>query len=406
MKGKAKHKITSLREIVSLGTLGTVGNLAAFALPVIVGALVDSLGLNAREGGFVGTAEMVGLGMGTIVFSRVILTVSWRKFATFAILLLAVTNALAPYATDLYVLYGLRVLSGLGGGMLISMGAAGLSSTRSPERVLGSIAIISMLFAGAMLYLLPMIQQAAGIKVMFLTIALINLSLLFAVPLLPPKSPYVAALESSDNEVLNPAGTGAAEAQELPAPTGSPLIRLSTLAGIFLYFTAAMAFWVYVERVGVAAAYTTEQVAQVLGTSQLFGAAGAMTAAILGTRLGNRILPVAFGTLLAATCAFLMTRESQLAVYAIAACGFIFTWSVLYPYFMGIGISLDPSAKLVSYSIVLQTVGKAAGPWLAAMLVTEDSFAPVYWLCCVLFVASLITLLPATLTTDRKLRRV
>lgn len=405
MQAPVKHHIESLREIVSLGTLGTVGNLAAFALPVIVGALVDNLGLNTREGGFVGTAEMIGLGVGTAVFSRVILTVSWRKFATLAILLLALTNAVAPYATDLNVLYGLRVLSGLGGGMLLSMGAAGLASTRFPERILGTVAILSMLFAGAMLYLLPLIQQAAGVSALFMTVALINVSLLIAVPLLPAKSPYVAAIETLDHLAPEPAAAKDSEsASELLAPAASPLIKLSTLAGILLYFTAAMAFWVYVERVGVAAAFTTEQVASVLGISQVFGAAGAMTAAILGTRLGNRILPIAAGTLLAAGCAFLMTENSQLTIYAIAACGFIFTWSLLYPYFMGIGISLDPSAKLVSYSLVLQTMGKAIGPWLAAMLVTDTDFSPVYWLCCGLFIASLLALLPATLITDRMLR--
>lgn len=404
MQSTVKNYIESLREIISLGTLGTVGNLAAFALPVIVGALVDNLGLNTREGGFVGTAEMIGLGAGTMLFSRVILTVSWRKFATLAILLLAVSNALAPYVPDLYVLYGLRVVSGLGGGMLISMGAAGLSSTRFPERILGTVAVVSMLFAGISLYVLPMIQQAAGVNAMFMAIALINLSLLFAVPMLPAKSPYVAALETIDVDALKPEHEEAKDVPEELMPAGTKLIRLSTLAGIFLYFTAAMAFWVYVERVGVAAEFTTEQVARVLGISQVFGAAGALSAAVLGTRLGSRIPPVAFGTLLAACCAFLMTRDSQLAVYAVAACGFIFTWSLLYPYFMGIGISLDPSAKLVSYSIVLQTVGKALGPWLAAMLVTDTSFAPVYWLCFGLFIASLITILPAALRTDRRLR--
>ncbi|RME65197.1 MAG: MFS transporter, partial [Alphaproteobacteria bacterium] len=300
---KIDYFITKPMEIVSLAALGTIGNLAAFALPVIVGGLVDHMALDTRQAGFLGTAEMIGLGLGAMLFSGVILKVSWRKFALAAVLVIAAANMATPFANGLVTLYGARLLSGLGGGMLLALGAAGLSSTRTPERVIGSVAIASMLFAAVVLYGFPLLLKQAGITAMFFTIAGINLALSMLVATLPRKSPYIAALEASDAAGPPSATIGAtqAKAQAATAAIERPglLIGGSTLSGIFLFFTGAMAFWVYIERVGVAAAFATEHIARVLGLSQIFGALGALMAVLIATRLGNRLVPMGFCIVLA-----------------------------------------------------------------------------------------------------------
>ncbi|RME68380.1 MAG: hypothetical protein D6782_01205, partial [Alphaproteobacteria bacterium] len=103
-------------------------------------------------------------------------------------------------------------------------------------------------------------------------------------------------------------------------------------------------------------------------------------------------------------CALIVAMEPSVLLYGIAACGFIFAWDFLYPYLMGVGISLDPSAKLVSYSLALQTIGKSIGPSLAALLVVGSDFSGAYWMCFGLFAGSLACLLPAIVHTDKKLR--
>ncbi|GAB4147842.1 MAG: hypothetical protein Tsb0016_18640 [Sphingomonadales bacterium] len=399
---KVDYFITKPMEIVSLACLGTIGNLAAFALPVIVGGLVDHMALDTRAAGYLGTMEMIGLGLGAMLFSGVILKMSWRQFALIAVFLVAAANIATPYAFDTISLYAARLVSGLGGGMLLALGAAGLSSTRSPERVIGSVAIASMLFAGVVLYAFPLLLKQWGLTTMFFTIAGLNIFLSLLVFKLPRKSPYVAAMESKqavDEKAANEA------AQKPVKPVRPPLLlSISTLSGIFLFFTGAMAFWVYIERVGVASSFATEQIATVLGLSQVFGALGALLAVLIATKLGNRLAPMAFCIVLAVICALLVTLEPSVLVYGIAACGFILAWDFLYPYLMGVSIALDPSAKLVSYSLALQTIGKSLGPTLAALLIIGTDFSGAYWMCFGLFAASLVCLLPAILHTDKRLK--
>lgn len=389
-------------EIISLACLGTIGNLAAFALPVIVGGLVDHMALDTRAAGYLGTMEMIGLGLGAMLFSGVILKMSWRQFALIAVCLVATANIATPYAFNTISLYAARLFSGLGGGMLLALGAAGLSSTRSPERVIGSVAIVSMLFAGIVLYAFPLLLEQWGLTTMFFTIAGMNMLLSILVFKLPRKSPYVAALEARQSKDGEAPGK---PAQKTFKPVRPPLLlSISTLSGIFLFFTGAMGFWVYIERVGVGASFTTEQIATVLGLSQVCGALGALLAVLIATRLGNRLAPMAFSIVLAVICALLVTMEPRVFMYGIAACGFILAWDFLYPYLMGVGIALDPSAKLVSYSLALQTIGKSMGPTLAALLVVGTDFSSAYWMCFGLFAASLVCLLPVILHTDKRLK--
>jgi predicted MFS family arabinose efflux permease len=392
-------KITRPVEIVALALLGMIGNIAAYALPVNVGALVDSMKLAPRMAGFIGTAELVGLAAGSVAFSALILRVGWRRFALAGLIMTVIGNLITPYIGWVPLLMVVRALSGLGGGMLLSMAAAGLASTRQPERVLGAAAIASMLFSGAILYSFPLIAAHWGAPMLFFTIAGINVAAMAMLPGVPERSPYIGdgkniSPAQPDNEPISMAQFGT-------APIG---IAISTLSGIFLFFTAAMGFWVFFERAGVAAKFSTQVISTALGSSQLVGAVGAIAAATIATRLGNRMIPVGVSILLAAAAAVAMVMPLTSLTYALAAYAFIFGWAFLYPYLMGIGISLDPSARLVSYSLVLQTAGKAIGPTLAAMLVVGTNFVPVYWMALGLFLASLGCLVPAVLYTDKALR--
>ena len=118
--------VTKPAEIISLGVMVTIGNLTPYALPVIVGALVDHLHLEPRLAGYLGTAELIGLGLGAAIFSAVILKVSWRLFALSAIILSILANVATPCAGGVPMLFAIRFFSGLGGGMLLAMAAAGL----------------------------------------------------------------------------------------------------------------------------------------------------------------------------------------------------------------------------------------------------------------------------------------
>ena len=376
--------------------LGIIGNLAAYILPVIVGGIVDYLNLTVQQAGYAATAEMAGLGIGAFSFSFVILKVSWRFFALLALILVTVANIITPHLNDPYMLMAVRLLAGIGGGMLLGVGNSGLASTTAPERIMGMVVVLSMLVAALALYIFPLLLAADGIKTMFFAIAGINVFLSLFVFGVPARSPYSANQQAAQEH--------GSESVVGSNDIASSRLRWIALAAVLLFFMAAMSFWAYVERVGSASEYPVEFIARVLGSSQLAGAAGALLPVFLALRLGGRLIPMSGCICLAMCCSILMIGGIGNYGYAIAACGFIFAWDAFYPYLMGLLISLDRSAKLVSYGLGVQTLGKSVGPAVGALLIAGDDFDAVYWFCLVCFAVCLLLFFPAISYSDKFIR--
>lgn len=325
----AQRHITGGSEIAALAALGTIGNFVAYILPVNIGAVVDSLHVDARVAGYLGTCELVGLTLGSALFSRAILVLSWRAFARAAIVIAVASNLLTPLLSALPLLFVFRLLSGVGGGMLLSVAAAGLSSTRRPESVIGASTIASMIFSAFALYELPLLLASLGTHWLFYIVAILNIALLVPCQLIPRCSPYAAAGVQREGSPM----AMRAEVQARPPRW----LTTATLTGVFFFFAGAMAFWVYFERVGVAGHIGVGALAQVLGGSQLAGAVGAIAAVALGMLKVPRLPPMMLALLLASGAALTMALPLKPFSYGASAFAFMFAWSLSYPYMMEIG---------------------------------------------------------------------
>ncbi len=382
--------IVSPAQIVALAAIGIFGSLAPFIMPVIVGAIVDHLGITLAQAGYVAFADMTGLGIGAIVWSRLIATANWRRFALLAVGLVIGGNLACTLISDFYTLMGARVVVGLGGGFMLAIGNSGLTMTRNPDRVVGIVTVVAMLSAAAALFGFPLLVAELGVNAVFYGMAIATGVAGLGIARLPAYSPNRAADGDPDT-----AQGGGAQLDR----TG-----LVALAGVFTFFLGAIIFWVYVERVGNAAQYSVETIATVLGVSNLFGALGAVTPAILSTRLGNRIVPITVCIAIAVAASLLIAADLGVAAFAIAASAFIFAWDCFYPYMMGLLISIDQSGRLVSNGLAVQTVGKAIGPAIAGALIMQIGFAGVYSLAAVLFAISAVFFWAPMRESDRLLR--
>ena len=187
----------------------------------------------------------------------------------------------------------------------------------------------------------------------------------------------------------------------------SPLLtRVMGVFGVFIVFFSMSLFWVYIERAGVAAGYVTAQISAGLGTAQFTGVAGALTAAVVATRFGNRLAPILVTIGLSLFASITIPSTQEFAFFLLAASALIFSWNMLYPYVIGLMISLDETAILVTYALVMMTLGKSLSPVLGAFLVTETDFSMAYWACAICFVCAAVLFMPAILLTDRKLKRI
>ena len=382
--------------MIALGLLGVAGNISPFILPVIVGALVDYVDFSIQEASYIASADMFGLGAGTLLWSYHITRSDWRKFAIAAAVLLFAGNVFCALTSTFAPVLLSRFIAGIGGGLLIAIGVSGLAKTKNPDRVVAVYTLLVTVVASILLYVFPFLLVQSGSGGMFFTMAgfaiLAGVSGFFV--------PKYSAVKSS-----NEAGE---KKMEIPSSTlHSPLLtRMLGVFGVFVVFFSMSLFWVYIERAGVAAGYVTAQISAGLGTAQFTGVAGALTAAVVATRFGNRLAPILVTIGLSLFASIIIPSTQEFAFFLLAASALIFSWNMLYPYVIGLMISLDETAILVTYALVMMTLGKSLSPVFGAFLVTETDFSMAYWAFAICFVGAAVLFMPAILFTDRKLKRM
>ena len=386
--------VTSPASIVVLAAFGLLGNLAAVILPIVVGSLMDA-GLSAVRVGYAEAADMAGIAVGALLWSRLILRVNWRLAALCAIPIAIAGNVICALMPTFGPVMGGRALSGFGSGLLAAIGSAGLAQTRRPERAFGLASTANMVAAAGLVYMFTFVSHRAGSAAVFGGIASIFMAMTLMLKWLPERSPE-ARLRTAE-----PAVDSLSQASAIPW-------RLAglALAGIWAYFIAAMVFWTYVERIAVAAGFSTAFLARSLGVGQLMGACGALTTAVLASYFRRRLAPVAGYIVLATCAAIIFVTQPHPWLFFAAVCMLFFSWSGVYPYFIGTVVAIDPAARLVSLTITISFIGKSMAPPIAAYLARGSDYTLAYSFSAVFFLVSfalmLVPLLHAEKTTDTR----
>lgn len=382
--------VTSLASIVTLAAYGLLGNTTAIILPIIVGALMDA-GLSARDVGYAESADMAGIALGALLWSRLILKWNWRWAAASAIPVAVAGNLLcALLPTFGPVVFG-RLLSGFGSGLLAAIGSSGLAQTRHPERVFGLSSTANMVVAAGFVYTFTFIGHRQGSWAVFVGVACIITACTLGLRFLPTRS------SQARRDVIAATPDVAARVSTIPWRPAC-----FALTGIWAFFVGALVFWSYAERVAVVAGFSTTFIARALGFSQIMGACGALLTAVIATYSRRRLRPVVGYTALAAVAAIILTTQGvQPWPFFAAVCMLSAAWSGIYPYFIGTMVTLDPTARLVSLMITISFIGKAMASPIAGYLARGNDYSLAYYCSAVFFACCLALMLMPVLRTDR-----
>jgi len=174
---------------------------------------------------------------------------------------------------------------------------------------------------------------------------------------------------------------------------------------LFIYFTAQGVVWAYLFLIGTDAGVSEGGVTAGLTISQFTGVAGAFIAAVVADRFG-RIAPLILGTMCSVVSLGILLGQVNVVVYGLAVCLFNLAWNQTHPYLLAALASFDRTGKLVVYGVAAQFIGIAFGPGLAAIIIGEASFSVIILLGIVLFLLSLVTMLPALVKEKRELDKV
>lgn len=335
---------------------------AVFAvLPLLVGATVELLGFTAKQAGWIGGADMFGGTVSALCVSFIVPRGKWRLLIVSGIVILTVADVFSGLAQHFPSLLLSRIVAGLGEGVVLTIATVSIAETRNPDRVYAFAAAGLVAYGSPALYLMPSLLAAQGLRGVFW---------------------FLAALTA----VTTPLVRCVPDCARLSAASTTPVakVRISRksvigLAGVFTYFIAQGGVWAYLDRIALAHHIETSRVGMALAMSAIAGFLGALLASWLDVRYG-RLKPLLCSTLGTVVALLTLNENGTLAVFTAMTALFNFSWNVAVPYQFGALAEVDSSRRTVALAGVFVNAGLAAGPVIAAAIISEQSVQNVSWM--------------------------
>jgi predicted MFS family arabinose efflux permease len=350
-------------------------------LPAMVGAAAETLGLNARQVGFLASADLIGAVAACITSLFWIRRVNWRVAATIGLVILIVGNLVAGRMQTYEGLVLVRSFCGVGMGTAVAVGLAALSDVKNQERIFGIVVVVQVTFAATAVIIFPHLAQAWGMAGVFNFLA------------------GAAALSLVATRFLVRRGVEKPALKTLEA--GALLWPLMASLGLFLFSVAQGGVWAYSERIGNALGIAPGYVGTILAAGLMVGVLGAAAAAWLADRISYLAVFVIV-TVCEVVSFFMMSHGRTGMLFVIGVCLFNVMWNFGVPYAITAIIKSDLSGRFVVLVPVMQGLGVGLGPAFIAMLISGNNLGPVGYVGSAAIVLCLLAYLPVARRLDRQ----
>jgi predicted MFS family arabinose efflux permease len=374
------------RAIAAALIMGAWGNLIFMSAPFLVGSLVDTAEYTEQHAGWIFSADMAGLALGSIITYLLVNRCDRRYLAAAGMLILFAGNALSLVFHELSILFPIRVFADIGSGILYAISIANLSGTHRTARNFSILLVLILLEGAIEALILPVLSAHLGVNgIFFFFIAAGIVGAPFILWLCP------FAVEKS--LVGKASGTA-----DVPGVTTLPrYLPIVYLLAIVTYTVVIGAVWTYIERAGISAGIAPAMVSKILSTVNLMGIIGALVAVSLSNRWGQgrMLLATLFGvsavfTVLAANLTF-ATYVSGLIIFNIL-------WVLVNVYQMGTLANLDHTGRYGALVPAAQDVAVSAGsPIAGAILAAGFGYSAVIFFGAGCALLSFFIFLPAYL---------
>jgi MFS family permease len=332
----------------------TVGLIVGNTMPVVIGSLVLGSDSSASLAGLIVTAEFSASAVAALLLSPFMgrlspigLALGGSALAALGQTVSGIMMPIAPHEVAPFV--GVRILTGLGAGLVLASANACLARLPNPPRAYAIAALVSALASAVILAGLPMIQQAypfAGYGVLAATMAIPALSYFF----LPRPEGVDAQKRVVRLDWL------------LRAP---PLLILAGGAAMALGLGA---LWPFIEVLGLAQGLTREAIGRTISVNMIAGLLGSAVAAVIGARFGVRGPWFLCAGGLAIAPILLANAFNEVSFGAIQALYGVSYFTAM-TYLFSIGAARDAegrvSAALGGVFLIGTGVGPALGGWIA-----------------------------------------
>lgn len=353
--------MTRRAETPALVATGVVATLTLGMLPVFAGGIVTAHGWGDRDLGWLASADMAGSAIACLFVMRRVAAMRWRRAAWISLAAVVAANLLSVQANAFAELMALRVLAGSANGVLLAIVYTGLCHSAVPDRSFGFYTFGQLATQAGLLALLPGWISGQGIAVVFYLLAAASAASALLVFGIPDRMVAAAAA---------PAPAAETASQRRPAVLG--------LVAQAVYFLAPAALWSYFEAFGRGLGLDPATIGGALGASALAGIAGTLVVIACGARC-PRLPCMTLGTTVSVAAVACLLADGSFALYATAACLFNFAWNYTFPYQMGVLAANDRDGSVAVASLICQLVALAAGPALAALLLSDAGYGRILW---------------------------
>ncbi|BFM17890.1 hypothetical protein R50073_40730 [Maricurvus nonylphenolicus] len=361
------------KTIAAAIVISIVGNAVFIGMPMLVGAMAESLGFDEQQLGWLASADLFGIFVASIATSWLLNRTNRQWLALFGIALAITTNYLSTTFTDFETLVSIRVLSGIGGGVCYALGVATLAGSHHTGRNY-SILLFALVAVNAIeLYTFPVISERWGVNGIFL----------FFCAAFACVTAFVQWLPAHGQEQ----NQGQDIAQRPDANPPSALTRLPRwipwlcLAAVAAVYINVGAFWAFIERAGVDADLSDDFIANTLALGTLFTLSGCVVATWLSNRFGQS-KPLLWALIIMTGLLLGLALDINPISYVIGATLFNFMWLFIDVFQLGTLGNIDHSGRYAALVPAAQGLTQSIAPAIAGyLLVNGLGYSGVMVLC-------------------------
>ena len=349
-----------IRLVVGASSAWVVAYLSYYAQTLMMGSLMETFEQGEAAVGLLSSLENGAFFITMMVAAGPVARLSRARMAIFGGFLLVAANVLSAYAPEWEHLMVLRVIAGVGGGLVSACGTAALASSLDPDRGFAIVTVTAGLLYTAEPLLIPYAIAPYGVQGGYLLLALLSLVFIpFFVWLLPPRR-----VEGEDTPLLT---------LLLGAPNRA--LAIIAMVALFSFEIGQASVYQFVAILGQLADLDEIAVGQALSVTALLGLSGGAFAALLGTRFGRK-WPIIIGLFLNASAAAGLALQSDPIAYWLLNLLWGLAYSFVVPYLMGALSALDDRGRWVVAADGAWNGGTAIGPVLAGVTVQAAGYPP------------------------------
>jgi len=364
------QKINKTSTVSAAMWMTIIGTLGILFLPLMVGGIIDDLGFNKKQAGYIAAVEMAGVAIASGAGVFWVRRVNWVTIATISTIVFIAANWVSTGIDEYWAMFVSRIFVGGASGALLAIGLACQSDSKNAARVFGYWVACQMTVSSVGYLLLPSVKATWGLDGFLFALTIMGFTTFLSIAYLPKR--------------------GLRRTKPLEKQQETIVASTLALSGALLFFMAQGGLWAFLERLGLAADLTAREIGFALAISSYCGIVGGLAKNWLADAVGV-LSPFIFVVIGEVIMLFLFTIISSNVLFAIAVCMLQFFWAMGMASLLGGFNVIDKSGGLVLLLISTAKIGYSLGPALMGWLIFGDDYTYVILTCGVLVVIGMIT---------------